>query len=70
MPGMDGFRLIATLRESELYAGLKVVVVSGLTPAEIRAVGELPRDIPVLSKPIPFDVLRDIAEDCLAIRLE
>jgi excisionase family DNA binding protein len=70
MPGMDGFRLIATLRESELYAGLKVVVVSGLTPAEIRAVGELPRDIPVLSKPIPFDVLRGIAEDCLAIRLE
>lgn len=41
MPGMDGFRLIAALREGDLYKGLQIVVVSGLTPAQIRAAGGL-----------------------------
>jgi CheY-like chemotaxis protein len=62
MPGMDGFRLIAALRESDLYKDLQIVVVSGFTPAQIRAGGGLPKDVPVLSKPIPFNGLRDIIE--------
>ena len=37
----DGFRLIAALRESDLYKSLQIVVVSGLTPAQIRAAGGL-----------------------------
>ena len=69
MPGMDGFRLIAALRESDLYKGLHIVVVSGLTPAQIRAGGGVPKDVPVLSKPIPFNALRDIVEKHLVNRL-
>lgn len=70
MPGMDGFRLIATLRESDLYKGLQIIVVSGLTPAEIRAGGGLPKDVAVLPKPIPFNSLRDTIEKHLVNRIE
>jgi CheY-like chemotaxis protein len=68
MPGMDGFRLISALRESDLYKGLQIVVVSGLTPAQIRA-GGLPKDVPVLAKPIPFNSLRNIIEKQLVNRI-
>jgi excisionase family DNA binding protein len=70
MPGMDGFRLIAALRGSDLYTGLQIVVVSGLTPAQIRAGGGLPKDVPVLAKPIPFNSLRDIIEKRLVNRID
>lgn len=70
LPGMDGFRLIAALRESDLYKGLQIVVVSGLTPAQIRAGGGLPKDVPVLPKPIAFNSLRDIIEKHLVNRVE
>jgi len=69
MPGVDGFRLIAALRESDLYKALQIVVVSGLTPAQIRAGGGLPKDVPVLSKPIPFNALRDFVEKQLVNRI-
>jgi excisionase family DNA binding protein len=70
VPGMDGFRLIAALRESDLYKGLQIVVVSGHNRAQIRAGGGLPKDVPVLAKPIPFNSLKDIIEKQLVNRIE
>lgn len=64
MPGVDGLRMIRTLRASHAYRDMAVVVVSGLDPATIRAMG-LPDDVPVLPKPVAPDVLRAAVEGAL-----
>ena len=64
MPGVDGLRMIRTLRASEAYRDMAVVVVSGLDPDTIRAMG-LPEDIPVLAKPVAPDALRVAVEAAL-----
>jgi excisionase family DNA binding protein len=64
MPGVDGLRMIRTLRASLAYRDMAVVMVSGLDPATIRAMG-LPDDIPVLPKPVAPDVLRAAIEGAL-----
>jgi excisionase family DNA binding protein len=61
MPGMDGFRMIRTLREDSGSAGMRMIVVSGLDHATIKAMG-LPVDIPVFPKPVPFGELRTAVE--------
>jgi len=65
MPGMDGFRMIRTLREDSGSAGMSMIVVSGLDRATIKAMG-LPTDIPVFPKPVPFGELRTAVEHGLA----
>ncbi|WP_051971459.1 response regulator [Massilia sp. 9096] len=64
MPGMDGFRMIRTLRANPAYAGMPVIVISGLDRSTIAAMA-LPEDIPVLPKPAPFAVLRNSVERAL-----
>jgi excisionase family DNA binding protein len=64
MPGMDGFRMIRTLREDSGTMGMNVIVVSGLDRATIKAMG-LPSDIPVFPKPVPFNELRTAVQDGL-----
>ncbi|MDY0974078.1 response regulator [Massilia sp. CFBP9012] len=64
MPGMDGFRMIRTLREDSGTAGMNMIVVSGLDRATIKAMG-LPADIPVFPKPVPFGELRSAVENGL-----
>ncbi|WP_306395835.1 response regulator [Telluria beijingensis] len=66
MPGMDGFRMIRTLREDAGTAGMNMIVVSGLDRATITAMG-LPSDIPVFPKPVPFNELRDAVENSLEL---
>ena len=64
MPGMDGFRMIRTLRENANYAGMAVIVISGLEKATMQAMG-LPSDIPVFPKPVPFAQLRAAVSQAL-----
>lgn len=64
MPGMDGFRMIRTLREDVGTAGMNMIVVSGLDRGTIKAMG-LPADIPVFPKPVPFSELRTAVENGL-----
>jgi CheY-like chemotaxis protein len=64
MPGVDGLRMIRTLRASEAYRDMAIVVISELDPATVRAMG-LPDDIPVLSKPVAPAALRAAIEDVL-----
>ena len=64
MPGVDGLRMIRTLRASEAYRDMAIVVTSGLDPATIRAMG-LPDDIPVLPKPVAPEALRTAIEEVL-----
>ena len=65
MPGMDGFRMIRTLRADPAYTGMAIVVVSGLDPSTVRAMG-LPEDVPFFPKPAPFAALRRVFEQALA----
>jgi excisionase family DNA binding protein len=64
MPGVDGLRMIRTLRTSEAYRDMAIVVTTGLDPATIRAMG-LPDDIPVLSKPVAPEALRAAIDEVL-----
>jgi CheY-like chemotaxis protein len=64
MPGVDGLRMIRTLRASDDYRDMGVIVISGLDPATIRAMG-LPDDIPVLAKPVDPGALRAAIETVL-----
>jgi excisionase family DNA binding protein len=66
MPGMDGFRMIRTLRENPAYAGMAIIVISGLEKTSMQAMG-LPGDIPVFPKPVPFAQLRAAVEQALAV---
>lgn len=61
MPGLDGFRMIHTLRSQPELADMAIVVVTGLSPDEIESGGGIPDGIPVLPKPIPFEQLHEIA---------
>jgi excisionase family DNA binding protein len=64
MPGMDGFRMIRTLRLDPASADMAVIVVSGLDKGTVSAMG-LPADIPFFSKPVPFRDLREAVERVL-----
>ena len=64
MPGVDGLRMIRTLRASQAYRDMAIVVISDLDPATIRAMG-LPDDIPILAKPVAPDALRAAVEAAL-----
>lgn len=61
MPGMDGFRMVNSLRANPRQEGLHIIIVSGLDVSTIKSLG-LPADIPVFSKPVPFGQLRAAVE--------
>ncbi len=67
MPGMDGFRMIRTLRADAASANMAIIVVSGLDRPTIDSMG-LPGDIPVFPKPVPFGQLRAAVERAVAAR--
>lgn len=64
MPGMDGFRMVRTLRADPRYGKMAIIVISGLDRATITSMG-LPDDIPVFSKPVRFPELRAKVEQIL-----
>lgn len=66
MPGMDGFRMVRTLRADPRYGKMAIIVISGLDRATIASMG-LPADIPVFSKPVRFPELRAKVEQLLGV---
>jgi excisionase family DNA binding protein len=68
MPGIDGFRMLHTISSLPELEGVTIVVVSGLDADEISTRGGIPKGIPVLPKPVPFDQLRALAERLVAER--
>lgn len=62
LPGMDGFRMIETIRSVPELSDMVIVVVTGMDAAEVRKRGTLAPDIQVLPKPVPFNALMQIAE--------
>lgn len=53
MPGMDGARMIRTLRADPQFQDMSIIVVTGLDMTSVNAMG-VPKDIPVFPKPVPF----------------
>lgn len=68
MPGMDGFRMIRHLRDSPQWRELEVIAVTALGEREVQARGELPADVKLLSKPVPFGELERLIRARLAER--
>ena len=66
MPGMDGFRMIRTLRADPLLSSMAIIVVSGLDRQTIDSMG-LPGEIPVFPKPVPFGQLRGAVEQAIGV---
>lgn len=62
MPGMDGFRMIRTLKNEPAFAHLRIVAVTALGRAEILDRGGLPESVQVLTKPVSFSRLRELVE--------
>jgi excisionase family DNA binding protein len=69
MPGMDGFKMIAALREpGQDFGALDIVVVTALGADDIARRGGLPSGVEVFNKPVPFDALESLVRERLARR--
>ena len=67
MPGMDGFRMIASLRQNgQPHGDMAIVVVTALSDDDIAQRGGLPPGVRVFHKPVPFDELEQLVRDRLA----
>ena len=67
MPGMDGFKMIESLRGvGPAYDEMEVVVVTALSEAEIQQRGGLPSQVRVFHKPVPFDELETLVRNRVA----
>ena len=67
MPGMDGARMIRTLRSDPQFQQMAIIVVTGLDVASVHAMG-IPHDIPVFPKPVPFPLLSQAVLSALQSR--
>lgn len=70
MPGMDGFKMIRSLREagaSAAYGAMDIIVVTALTEAEIAERGGLPEGVRVFHKPVPFDALESLVRERMGL---
>lgn len=65
MPHLDGFKMIRTLKDSDEFSDLEIVVVSALDSTEIEARGGLPQVVTVFAKPIPFADLKHLIQRML-----
>lgn len=67
MPGMDGFRMISSLRGvGQSYGELEIVVVTALSEEDIARRGGLPPGVRVFHKPVPFDELEALVRERVA----
>lgn len=66
MPGMDGFRMIRSLRANPDFRTMAIVVVTALGKDEIADRGGLPDDIRVYTKPAPFSALEQLVRDSIS----
>lgn len=68
MPKTDGFRVLEVLESSGELDGSLVMVVSAMSPEEIRSRAEIPDSITVYPKPIPFGLIRERVTEHLRSR--
>jgi CheY-like chemotaxis protein len=67
MPGMDGFKMISSLRAiGAPHGSLEIIVVTALSNEEIARRGGLPEGVRVFHKPVPFDDLELLVRERVA----
>ena len=54
MPGVDGFEMIDTLRKDHLFNKMDIIVVTGLSKADISSRVWTPKGVTIFHKPVPF----------------
>ena len=62
LPGLSGFQIVRALSTMQKFENLTIVVVSGMAPEEITAYGGIPPGVELMSKPIDFKRLSEIAK--------
>lgn len=62
MPHLDGFQMVRTLRTMPACEAMEIVVVSGISEADIAEAGGLPPGVNAFPKPVPFGRLEEIAQ--------
>ncbi|CAN5726595.1 hypothetical protein BH09PSE5_BH09PSE5_08040 [soil metagenome] len=65
MPGIDGFEMIRTLRNSRDFGSVRILVISALSAADIADRGGLPDGVEALRKPISPSTLVERVEQAL-----
>lgn len=72
MPGMDGYELVRALHGNPALAHTDIIVVSSLSREDIAKRGNLPPDVPIYSKPVPFHELHGFfrAKNTQKLRLQ
>jgi len=68
MPNVDGFEFLKILSAHNLFGSLAVVVITGLSAAEVRAKGGLPEGVQLLQKPIDMDWLHGFFDALMSVR--
>ena len=64
MPGMDGFQMLRALKKpGSGFDDLDIVVVTALSPADVRDRGGLPTGVRMFQKPVPFESLQQLARE-------
>ena len=62
MPGMDGITMLRRVARKRIAGDAHIAVVTGLTQAQLETRGGVPEGIPVYSKPLSVDDLRELLE--------
>lgn len=62
MPLMNGIKMIENLYQISGDEKPLILIVTGLNPEQIAAMGTLPPEIPVYPKPVPFTALRQLIQ--------
>lgn len=65
MEPVDGFQLMKMLREHREFDDMVIIVITGLSDAELDARGGLPKGVVVYRKPVPFEKLQGFIESSL-----
>ena len=68
MPGLDGYTMVKILCQSPFREGLEIVIVTGTPLAKEIQLPNLPADIRILPKPVPFPEIQRICESILTQR--
>lgn len=62
MPGMNGFQMLAHLRNASSWKKLPIIAISALTPQQVAAEGGLPKGVELLNKPVDAGQLKTMVE--------
>mgnify|MGYP003352863187 CR=1 FL=1 len=68
MPHIDGCEFLRQLSSHALYQQLTVLVITGLSDAQIKQMGGLPKNVQVLRKPLDLDWFKGFFDAFVSLR--